>query len=148
MPNGPIVGLQFADLAQLESLLRANHLPTEDCLEQAQFFYGIFNQGELVAAGGLEPAANFALLRSVVVREQNRAQGLARDLCRFLIELAESEGRESIYLLTETAEAYFEDIGFNRVDRDQVPTAITQTRQFASLCPDSASCLVMHLRSH
>lgn len=143
MPVGSITRLRPGDLARLEELLRNNHLPTEDCAEQARNFYGIFDEDDLVAAGGLEPAANFALLRSVVVQERYRGRGLARLLSEFLINQAESEGRKAVYLLTETAETYFEQLGFSKVDRAQVPFEITQTRQFTSLCPDTASCMIM-----
>ncbi len=143
MAVSSIVRLRAADLAQLENLLRRNNLPAEDCAEQARNFCGIFDDDDLIAAGGLEPAANDALLRSVVVHEQYRSRGLARSIIEYLVRLAESEGRETVYLLTETAGTYFENLGFKRIDRIEVPSAIAKTRQFASLCPDTASCLKM-----
>ena len=143
MAVGSIVRLRAADLVQLENLLRRNNLPAQDCAEQPRNFCGIFDDGELIAAGGLEPAANDALLRSVVVHEQYRSRGLARSIIEHLIRRADSEGRETVYLLTETAGAYFENLGFKRIDRIEVPPAIANTRQFASLCPDTARCLKM-----
>lgn len=145
MPVGSIVRLQPGHLAQLEDLLRRNHLPTQDCAEQAQNFYGIFDGDMLIAAGGLEPAADYALLRSVVVMEQYRASGLAREISAYLVSLAESEGRQAVYLLTESAGPYFQKLGFTPLSRAEVPAAIVQTRQFSTLCPDNARCLVMQL---
>ncbi len=145
MRVAPIVGLRPADLAQLESLLRAHHLPYEDCADHPQIFCGIFDGNELIAAGGLEPVAEYALLRSIVVVERYRARGLAQSIAERLLRKAESEGRAAVYLLTETAEDYFARQGFERVAREQVPAAVTRTRQFASLCPDSASCMRMTL---
>jgi amino-acid N-acetyltransferase len=148
MPASSIVRLQPANLAQLEELLCQNNLPTQDCAAQAQNFYGIFDGDELIAAGGLEPAADYALLRSVVVKEQYRASGLARKISEYLISLAEAQGKKAVYLLTETAETYFESLGFSSVDRAQVPLEITQTRQFTSLCPDTASCMILTFAAH
>ena len=148
MPVGSIVKLRSSDLVQLEELLRSNNLPTEDCAEPEQSFYGIFNRGELIAAGGLESAANYALLRSVAVQRQYRGRGLARSISDYLIKLARLEGREAVFLLTETAEGYFENLGFSRVERAAVPHAISQTRQFTSICPDTASCMMMTLGAH
>jgi amino-acid N-acetyltransferase len=145
MPVSPIVRLQPANLAQLEALLRHNNLPTQDCAAPAQNFYGMFDGEELIAAGGLEPAANYALLRSIVVKKQYRASGLARNIAEYLISLAEAEDRQAVYLLTETAGSYFEKLGFTPLPRAEVPAAIAQTQQFSALCPDSASCLVMRL---
>jgi len=145
MPVNPIVRLQPVNLAQLEALLRHNNLPTQDCAEQAQHFYGIFDGDELIAAGGLEPAADYVLLRSIVVKQQYRGSGLARSISEYLISLAEAEGRQAVYLLTETAGSYFQKLGFTLLSRADVPAAIEQTRQFSALCPDSATCLVMPL---
>jgi N-acetylglutamate synthase-like GNAT family acetyltransferase len=145
MPISSIVRLHPDNLVQLEDLLSRNHLPTQDCAEQAQIFYGIFDSDVLIAAGGLEPAADCALLRSVVVMEQYRASGLARKISEYLISLAESEGRRAVYLLTETAGPFFQKLGFTPLSRAEVPVTIAQTRQFSALCPDSASCLVMQL---
>ena len=145
MPVSSIVRLQTANLAQLEDLLCLNYLPTQDCAAQVQNFYGIFDGDELIAAGGLEPAADYALLRSIVVKEQYRASGLGRSISEYLVSLAEAEGRQAAYLLTETAGSYFQKLGFTPLSRAEVPAAIAQTRQFSALCPDSASCLVMPL---
>lgn len=145
MPVSSIVRLQAADLAQLEDLLCLNHLPTQDCATQAQNFYGIFDGDDLIAAGGLEPTADYALLRSIVVKEEFRASGLARSISEYLISLAEAEGTQAVYLLTETAGSYFQKLGFIPLSRAEVPAAIAQTRQFSALCPESASCLVMPL---
>ena len=148
MPFSPIARLQPAHLAQLEALLRDNNLPVEDLAAQAQNFYGILNGDELIAAGGLEPAGDYALLRSVVVKKQNRASGLARSISEYLIDQAAANGKKAVYLLTETASTYFENLGFSSLDRAQVPLDITKTRQFASLCPDTASCMVFALSGH
>ena len=145
MPVGSIAWLSVDCLDQLESLLRNDDLPIEDIGECADIFCGIFDGDRLVAAGGLEPAGNFGLLRSVVVQSQYRDQGLARAIVEFLLEQARLQGREAVYLLTETAASYFENLGFSRVERAQVPAAIAQTRQFVELCPDSASCLMTGL---
>lgn len=145
MPIGPIVRLRSEDLNQLEALLVSNGLPTEDCAEQGDIFYGIFDGDKLIAAGGLEAAAGYSLLRSVVVKSGYRGRGLARMIAEFLLEQARSQGGVAVYLLTETAAEYFEKLGFSHVARAQVPSAIAATRQFHSLCPDSASCLMIQL---
>jgi amino-acid N-acetyltransferase len=141
-----IVQLRRADLAQLEALLRANQLPADDCAEQAQRFCAIYKGDQLIAAGAIEAAEQYGLLRSVVVLEDCRGMGLARDITAHLLQCARDEGRLAIYLLTETAEAYFAALGFSSVPRTDVPLALTRTRQFSSLCPDSASCMYLPLQ--
>ena len=146
MPAQQIVALHRADLAQLEVLLQANHLPTEDCVEQAQHYCASYEGDELVAAGAIEPVAQYGLLRSVVVREDHRGRRLARRIAIHLLDQAREEGRVAIYLLTETAESYFAGLGFAVVVRADVPKPITLTSQFSSLCPESASCMYLTLQ--
>lgn len=145
MPIGSIVWLQAEHLNQLEALLNSNGLPAEDCAEQEDIFCGIFEHDELIAAGGLESADNYSLLRSIVVKPCYRGRGLAPAIAEFLLEQAQLQGRAAVYLLTENAAEYFENLGFSRVARAQVPDAIASTRQFSSLCPDSATCLMTEL---
>lgn len=145
MADGDIVKLRPRDLPQLQALLRADHLPDDDCAEQLPVFRAIYAARELVAAGGLEAADEYALLRSIVVRADYRGRGLARAIADHLLRQAEAEGRAAVYLLTESAAGYFSRLGFRAVERAAVPFAITRTRQFSSLCPDSASCLCLPL---
>jgi amino-acid N-acetyltransferase len=133
-----VVKLAAADLPQLQALLQQNSLPTDDCEAQLPAFFGIFEADRLIAAGGLEVAANDGLLRSVVVDTAHRGRGLARAITHFLIGEARRLELDAIYLLTETADDYFTRFGFVRVGRELAPQAIARTRQFAGLCPDSA----------
>ena len=137
------VRLKPGDLAQLENLLRENGLPHQDCAEPMAQFIGIFEQTKLIAAGGLENVGVCGLLRSIVVAQNNRSMGLGREIMIALLQQAETQRLETLYLLTETAESYFEQFGFVLVDRQLVPEAIRKTRQFDSLCPASASCMVL-----
>lgn len=137
-PLANIVKLQAADLVQLEILLRDNQLPSEDCAEQLGAFFGIFIGARLIAAGGLEVAGEYALMRSIVVDPEYRAKGLAAILTEFFIAEARVRGLYALFLLTETANEYFARFGFVPIARDQAPGSITETRQFSDLCPDSA----------
>lgn len=146
MSIGAIVWLPATRLNQLVTLLSNNGLPVDDVAAQADIFCGVFDGENLVAAGGLETAGNDCLLRSVVVKLPYRGQGLARAITEFLLQQARSQRRSAVYLLTETATQYFENLGFRQVVRTQLPDAILRTRQFSSLCPDSASCLMIDLQ--
>jgi amino-acid N-acetyltransferase len=145
MIDAAIVALRSSDLLQLRALLAENDLPNDDCAEQLQNIVGIFNAAELIAAGGLEPVAPYALLRSIVVRQGYRAQGLAKRITNHLLQQAQAQGVAAVYLLTETAQAYFEGMGFRAVERAEVPQSVQGTRQFESLCPQTASCMRIDL---
>ena len=145
--ESPIVALQPEDLPRLQALLRNEDLPTDDCTAQLHHFIGIRDGARLIAAAALEPAGELGLLRSLVVDPDYRGQGLGERLVGQLLARARAQGMEAVYLLTETADAYFPRLGFEPVARAAAPAAIAATRQFASLCPDSARCLRLRLRS-
>ena len=144
-PREVIVRLSTDDLPALTELLLAAGLPADDCAAPQNQFFGIFEDHELLAAGGIETAGSYSLLRSLVVAPPYRGRGLARSLTDHLLARLRARRCSAVYLLTETAAAYFEKIGFEKVARDRVPAAIAATRQFADLCPDSADCLMMPL---
>ena len=140
-----IVRLQADDLPKLRAMLVDNALPADDCEAPGNEFFGIFDDAELIAAGGLESAGDDCLLRSLVVKPGYRNRGLAQRLTTFLLARARAQDYAAVYLLTETAADYFSRLGFTPTARDRVPPAIAATRQFAQLCPDSAVCLTLPL---
>jgi SAM-dependent methyltransferase len=48
----------------------------------------------------------------------------------------------AVYLLTTTTPQYFRTLGFQDTDRASVPDALKKSSEFASICPQSATCLV------
>ncbi|MDI3354961.1 hypothetical protein MO767_11395 [Pseudomonas sp. UYIF39] len=55
-----------------------------------------------------------------------------------LEQCAASQGVLRLHLLTQGAAGFFAANGYERVDRQEAPAAITQTAQFKHLCPVSA----------
>ena len=105
MNNAPveITDLDPADLPRLESLLTSQGLPADDCRQQLEHFVAVYDGARLIAAGGLEPAGDCALLRSLVVVPDRRGQGLGAGLTEYLLERGRARQFEAVYLLTETA---------------------------------------------
>jgi amino-acid N-acetyltransferase len=58
---------------------------------------------------------------------------------------AHLQGIKELYLLTNTAEGFFSKIGFNKVERDNVPDSIRATKEFQSLCPSTAACMAKRI---
>lgn len=136
------VDLDVQHLGSVQSLLEDNGLPFEDCAQHIDNFVGVYDEDELIAFGGLEILNKKGLLRSVVVREGYRERGLAGLIIEDLHEKARMSGLQDIYLLTETAQRYFEKLGYQNVSRADLPEEVKATQQFLSLCPASAQ--VMH----
>jgi amino-acid N-acetyltransferase len=126
-------------LAAVAELLAANGLPHDDVRSGPGRFYLATLDGERVAAGGLEGAGPHGLLRSVVVRESARGQGVGTGLCVELEARAAESGVETLHLLTTTAESFFVGRGYEAAERADAPRAVRETREFSELCPETAT---------
>lgn len=126
------------DLQAVESLLSANNLPLDGVKESFTSFVVAEDKDEIAGAIGLEKFGAVALLRSAVVSPRHRGTGVGRQLVEHLLERAESEGIEELFLLTTTAEKYFPRFRFAPTTRSAVPAAVKASAEFQGACPDSA----------
>ena len=114
-------------------------LTTDDLDEDGRSFFVLHDgTGEALGYSGLENCGTDLLLRSMVVVPERRGQGL-----RILAELtiAKADRVADIYLATPTAAPFFRTVGFDRVSRADLPSAIQSTRQLSGLCPASATIM-------
>jgi amino-acid N-acetyltransferase len=139
----PIDGARRADLSAIRRLLDAEHLSSEDVDESALEHF-LVCRDEIGVAGvvGLEKYGDVALLRSLVVTEKYLGRGLGKRLVAAADVLAAETGVRRMYLLTTTAEAFFDYLGFRRISREAAPQAIQSTREFSCLCPATAAVMV------
>ncbi len=129
-------------LAEIALLLDLCELPTDDLPEQNMDLFRVESaDGIVIAAAGLERCGDAALLRSVATSPEQRGKGLARQLVLELEQLALSLGIAELYLLTETASRFFASLGYESRSRDEVPEAIRLSKQFAQICPQSATVM-------
>ena len=133
-------------LPAIETLLRESGLPTDDlALQDLSLFLIYARDGQLNAVGGLERCGKRALIRSVATATDWRGRGLAQRVVRELEQLARDSGFIELYLLTETAERFFERLDYEVCDRSKVPQPVRECRQFSSLCPDTATVMCKRL---
>ncbi|QLG61667.1 arsenic resistance N-acetyltransferase ArsN2 [Halorarum salinum] len=129
------------DLDRVEATLEANDLPHRDVRTSPGRFFLARSDGERVGVGGVEIRGSNGLLRSVVVEESSRGRGYGAALCEALEDYARGNGAETLYLLTTTAPGFFRGRGYVEVDREDVPSSVRATTEFADLCPASATCM-------
>lgn len=131
------------DRAEVEALLRDVALPLEGLGDQYPGAYAIVREaGALVGVAGLEIYDRAGLLRSVAVAPSRQGTGLGQALVAERLQAARAQGLEAVYLLTTTAPAFFQRLGFVPARRDEVPAALAASPEFAGVCPSSATCLV------
>jgi amino-acid N-acetyltransferase len=128
------------------ALLEAEALPASDLTEAhlEQFFF-TGTDGAPNALVGLEIYGDTALLRSLVVSAAGRAKGLGSALVLHAEGYAAAHRVHSLYLLTTTAQAFFEHRGYRRIDRSEAPLSIQSTREFSTLCPSSSAFMIKRL---
>ena len=129
-----------SDYATGKAMLADAGLPTEDFVPEHLAFVAEEN-GEVVAAIGFEALGEVGLMRSLVVADGIRFQGLGRKLVDTLETRAQAQGVSEIWLLTLGVDAYFLGLGYQPRNRSEAPTSLRRTAEFSELCPDSATLM-------
>jgi amino-acid N-acetyltransferase len=124
-------------------LLRRARLPIDGVADHLPRFVLAFLDGALVGCAGLEVYGAPALLRSVAVAEEQRGTGLGQALVHRILDQARADGVREVFLLTETAPAFFPKFGFVPITRAEVPDAVKASVEFTGAC--CASAAVMRL---
>lgn len=133
------------DLPRIHALLTDQGLPVSDLDGRAQFLVACAGAA-VIGAGAIEPYGETALLRSVVVAPSWQGRGLGHRLVKALELQARGAGLTDVVLLTETARAFFVQLGYWPIERTEAPAPVRASAEFRALCPASAVCLLKTLR--
>jgi amino-acid N-acetyltransferase len=127
------------DLGRVLDLLRAEKLPEHGVVEQFGHYLVVRDLGEVVGTCGLELYEDNALLRSLVVEPASRRQGAGDCLVRGAVSLGQKLGVRGLYLLTTSAQRYFERYGFQSCPRGDAPAGIRDSWELRQGCPSTAA---------
>jgi len=131
-----------ADSKIIRELLEDNGLPSDDYEDHIESFIVVKEGGKVIGIGGLEKCgAATGLVRSIVVVPGHRGKGVANEIYMLIEDKAHNLGIKTLYLLTESATEYFKKLGFEIVERIEVPESVKKTKQFRDLCPVSAAVM-------
>jgi amino-acid N-acetyltransferase len=133
------------DIPAVEALLAEAGLPLEGAANA--FVNGVVAEdgGQIVAAAGTERFPGVALLRSVVVRADRRGEGSGRAVVDWVEREAPRSGVARLYLLTETAAAWFAQLGYEPIAREAVPPPVGRSVEFTTACADTAIAMVKRI---
>jgi amino-acid N-acetyltransferase len=134
------------DLKSINELLIANNLPEIDPQYKPVVYLKAINaENKIVGAIGVEIYGNQGLLRSMVVDQEYRNLGIAAVLLDHLLIEATELKLESLFLLTTTADIYFEGKGFKRINRTEIDEEVKKSSEFSSICPLSSVAMTKRL---
>ena len=129
------------DHTSINDLLNEAKLCPVESKELLANFLIIAFEEKIIGVIGLEIFGEDALLRSFAVEEEFRQKGIGTRLYNEIMEMAPAKNINQIYLLTETAQKYFELRGFGIVDRNSAPSKILDSAEFKTFCHKSAVCM-------
>ena len=131
---------RISDLPLAKAMLSAAGLPVADLAAEHLAFAAA--DGERVTGMiGIELHGHIGLLRSLVIAEDARSEGLGRKLVAFLEAAAREDGIAELWLLTTDAAPYFAQLGYETRERSDAPEGIRGTAEFADLCPGDATLM-------
>jgi glycerol 3-phosphatase-2 len=125
------------DAEAIEGLLREAGLAPREARQKDGTVVASGGDG-IVATAGAEVRDDLGYLRSVAVREEARGFGLGALVTATAARLAAGRGARRLYLVTETAEGFFSGLGFEAIDRRELPGWI---RDRSTACSESAAAM-------
>ncbi|PWI47256.1 hypothetical protein CEE45_12735 [Candidatus Heimdallarchaeota archaeon B3_Heim] len=125
------------DLPEVLKLLQLLDLPIEGVKEHFQHFFILREDEMVVGCIGVEIYDNTGLLRSIGIHPSYQGKGFGQQMVSRLEEFSSEKELNSLYLLTETAEKFFLNLGYKYVSREEVDPNIKQSIEFTKLCPSS-----------
>jgi amino-acid N-acetyltransferase len=137
--------MRVSDLAAVHALLGKSKLPVmglDACVGAALVAR---DEAAVIASAALEVYPPYALLRSVAVDPARRGEGVGQMITSEAIALARRLGLVEVYLLTETAPAFFPKLGFAPIARAAVPPEVQQSLEFTTACCASAQAMRLAL---
>lgn len=137
-----VSGVRPEERSRARELIRNCGLVVEDLADEMLRDFLLARKGaEVIGVVGLEFFGPDVLLRSLAVAEAHRSRGVGEKLAASAEKYARSRKAAVLYLLTETAEGFFAEKGYARIDRGRAPERIRATAEFSRICPDSAVCM-------
>ena len=132
-------------LPAIVSLLQENSLPIEDISLEKQELWIQQEEQEIPAVCGIEQYGAYGLLRSFAVQKELQNKGLGTHMYEHVIKTCQDKGIACLFLLTTTAVNYFKSAGWHVISRVAVPAGVKQSEEFKSICPESATCMMLVL---
>jgi N-acetylglutamate synthase-like GNAT family acetyltransferase len=87
--------------------------------------------GRIEGTAGFELSSRNALIRSVAVGASARGTGLGRELAQYALDRAAEAGAERAWLFSRRSGPFWQKLGFESADRDELAQLLSTTHQVA-----------------
>ena len=129
-----------------KALLEESGLPVSDLnVEHFEHFLYLGEFDNPSGIIGLEIFDSAALLRSLAVSKNIQGKGYGESLVLAMEDYAKSKNIKELYLLTETAENFFNKLNYDKMKKETAPESIRDSSEFSSVCPESAVLMMKRL---
>lgn len=139
------------DIFQIKRLLRDANVNEKGVEESVQHFFVVEEINEedvgvsqMVGAVGMEVHGQYGLLRSFVLQRANWNPRVGLQLIDILLSYAVKSKLSKVYMLAGDCNAFFEQIGFSAVEKEELPEEIQcsthMKRSIANGTPMVYSC--------
>ena len=127
-----------ADWPAVRELLVRVDLPLDGAETAFETGLVTVDEDRVVGCAAIETYERTALLRSVAVTPRLQGSGVGTSLVHAAEALARTTGANEMILLTETAEPWFERLGYERIEREAAPADVARSVEFVSACSETA----------
>jgi glycerol-1-phosphatase len=145
VPPGRFVRATADQAEDVRDLLRSAGLATDGIEGRIDHTVVCRNGENLAATACLEPAGGNGIIRSVAVRADLRGEGLGMLAAAAAVREGRSRGILTFALFTESAVPFFEQLGFHRIERSDLPGPIREGRHATEECAQAATPMVLTL---
>lgn len=129
------------ELPAIIQLLDECKLPHSDIMPGKQQFVIAEIDQKIIGCAGYEAYNQNGLFRSLAVKPLYRGMMIAHTMIDNIFTLAQEQGIKELFLLTTTADKLFGKLGWEIINRNDVPENIGSTTEFSSICPSVAICM-------
>lgn len=133
------------DMRCILTMLEGAALSMNGVSDESPNFLAARYEGDVVGGVAMEGHGSDVLLRSLVVAPTAWNRGIGTQLVSALLDRARDQARARVYLMTTTAETFFERFGFQRIPVESLPAGIRTSEQFDGCCAAGASAMVLSL---
>lgn len=134
-----------SELEGVRELLKLRGLAHEGFEKRLSHLLVAQSGGDLAGCVGLEDHGGIGLVRVLAVHPDYEEEGIDRQLIEQIIDYARLSNMRELYAFADALHPYLEELGFRRIDPDQLPPRIRELPDFDQLCSEGSIPLKLEM---